>query len=404
MNLKLHFNYHCLCPKGQLKKGTILAKDEDSAQALLLKKRYKVLHLQAAAPKALILPAKVPLSVLSHFARELSTLLQSGLPTLQAIEHIQKNTPNKSPLLPILQEVPAKLRMGKHLSAALSTAHKALGDVFVSNLLTGEASGALANNLADFANWAESLLEARGKLLHMLIYPGIVLVSATSLFLGLMIGVVPTLESLFITLAGPGQSLPSSLSFLLAISKALQTPFFWVFFSLIFATIGFLIVSQKTAIRSLRYRLLTALPLRKQVYLSENLELFRLLAFLTKGGTPLYEAVVLASNTLKSPRLQDLLFDVKQGLLKGEPLSQILTTVPLFKPQYIGLIDAAGKAGTLPETFLHLSQQTNNELQNSLKRALAWAEPLIILAVALMIGGIILAFMLPLLSVMDRLL
>jgi general secretion pathway protein F len=326
--------------------------------------------------------------------RELGALLQAGLPLDKALAVLSEN-PELLGGADLLARVRDEVREGRGLSRALEERLRGIRGDEVAVLASGEAAGNLAGVCLDLAEHVEGAAEVREQIRTALVYPA--LVSGLALLvLGVMVGVLlPVYDRL---LGGLNQPMPPFTAFVLGIGRVLRHP------AGLLALAGVAALLLRSILRLRRHpdlflpRLRYKLPILGAALASLARARFaRTLSMLLQGGVPLPAALITAGQATGSARLAEACRGVSEQVSQGTRLADALENVPVLGQDVPGWVRAGEASGGLADLLSHAARGYGRAWERGLRRALALLEPLLIVAVGLLILGVALAVLLPML-------
>ena len=421
------FRYKALAQSGAIDQGVLTAKDVASAQRQLRVQKLTPLSVnltsgtpqvsQAEERDSLPLPdvetAKAQLGKVSsggrvktkkkrfdredvlRFTAEMSVLLKAGLPLDRAMkvqiesaaEGVQKN---------LLEELLDALKGGKALSAGLEKRPDVFDQLYINMVRSGEASGHLADVLAELAAYLERSKTVRASVVSALTYPAILAaVAALSVFV-MLAYVVPEFEALFDDM---GESLPLLTQFIVSLGD-LVSAWGWL---LLVASVGLFIWLRRWAATQqgrewLDLKSLT-LPLVGSIMLKYEVARFaRTMGTLLHNGVAMLRATDIAVGTVGNSLIRASLVELPQTIKRGGRLSQALDP-RVFSPVALQMVRVGEESGSLDTMLIELAQVSEAEVEDEVKRALTLLEPALILGMGGIIAIIIMGILMGILSV-----
>ena len=336
----------------------------------------------------------------SHFARRLSTLLEAGIPLLQALEmmtfHEEKLTLQQEQWKSVKEYVEA----GSDLSEALSLLHPSPNSFVLSMIRAGEYTGTLGKVLSEVADELDQEHAYQKKIKSALSYPLFLFCAVFVVLYVLSVWVLPMYEKLFISM---GAELPFLTRVIFACGRKLPVVL-WSGLGLI--TSGLLVMrltSPELWIKRLE-RSLGHFPLLGKVYRLRDLVQFtRILERLLSAGIPLLEALRLTVGTLRSPEMLELTNQLVLSVRQGNRMAPMLRASQVFPKEGAEMIAVAEETGQLDRMLHYVMQIFRSELEEKLDRLTRMIEPALILAVAGLIGLVAAGVMLPIFDLSSHL-
>lgn len=332
------------------------------------------------------------------FTNELALLIKSGLTFTKAIEIILKEEKNKK-FKDILKRIHKNLTIGKNIYDSFKPFENTFGSTYLYILKIGELSGNIVEGLEDISKSLEFDLSRQKKLKGILIYP-IVVISLTFLIVSfLLIYILPS----FITIFEENQiQLPLVTRILLGISKNFH---YILLFIICILTIIFIInmyINKNKYKRIRRDKFLLNIFLfgeLKKLLLASNL--YHSFSVLLNAGIGMIESLEILYTNNNNYYLKDRLFEVKKAILAGNNIATSFKNLNLYNDRFSILISVGEESGYLSENFLQISKILKEDFDYKLKKLLAILEPLVVLILGIIVGFVVLAIYLPILSIGD---
>ena len=327
------------------------------------------------------------------FFRTLSNLLDAGIPLVEAVDSFASDEENKR-LKVFFKKVVNNLKEGSSFSEALKSA--GLKDPVVLSLIaSGEKSALLPKNLLVIANILEKKESTKAKFIQALIYPAVLLVVSFGVVIFMIVSVVPKVEAIYKTAK---VSLPLSTKFLLFLSSFLQNYYPYLLLVLTIIIIIFLFLLRKY--RQIYDKTLLKLPLIGDIILFSELSRF----FLTFGdllsaGIQVVDAYSTATDTVTNEYLKTSLKSKLDFIKRGISISEVFSELPFIPKIAIQVLRAGENSGSLAKMNLRISKYLEEEANRKLKILTSLLEPVTMLIVGLIVGFIVYALLLPILSI-----
>ena len=328
------------------------------------------------------------------FTRQLATLVNAGLPLEEAMSAVAQQTSRKR-ARKIFMAVRSRVVEGQTLTRAMSEHPGTFNELYRSTVGAGEQSGQLDNVLENLANYLEKQYESRRNIQSALYYPILLFVVAVVIVGGLMTSVVPTIVEVFET---TGQDLPLVTVLLITISEFLQR---WVWALLIGILIGLFLIRYSLSIGPIRtawHRLKLSLPSFGWFARSLNAARYaNTLAILGSSGVPLVEGMKIASNVVNL-WIRKLLEQAYTHVSEGTSLNKALDTTKQFPPIFIHMIASGEMSGSLDKMLFKSAEYQQQDLQRIIDTMVELFRPTMLLFMAGMVFFIMIAVLLPILS------
>jgi len=390
------FNYKAKDKQGRLVTGEVEAAGVNDAAKLVRGKGLYVISisLKIDSPFALIkrLRDRVTGRDVATFTRQLSTMINAGLPITEALLILR--TQSKGSMGKIVAQITADVEAGESLSASMSKHSKIFSKTYVALIKSGEVGGVMDAVLARLADNMEKQQEFGGKVKGALIYPAIIVIGMFVVSLIMMIFVIPRLTSLY---GEFNATLPLPTRILIGISNFFVQ--FW-YIMIGIAGIGFysLTTYRQTKIgRRKTDELIFKIPifgdLQRQVLLTE---LTRTLALMVGAGVSILEALNITSEVVGNSVISDALKDTAKQVEKGFPIAYSFARHPEAFPFILSQMVAVGEeTGKMDEVLTKISHIFEVESDERVKGLTSAIEPLVMVLLGLGVGFLVIAVILP---------
>jgi type IV pilus assembly protein PilC len=337
---------------------------------------------------------KVKLEPFLVFNQQFLTLIRAGLPILGSIELLARR--QKIPHFRAqLEDVAVRVKNGESISSAFE-AQGGFPVVYTTTLLAGERSGNLEEVLQRYLDFQRVSLTFRKKLLASLIYPAVLVVMVTGLFIFLITFVVPRFAELYDQL---GTKLPGITTFMLDFGKDAQH--YGLYFGAAVGLIVFLfsrwIKTDAGAMAVDKVRIGT--PLVGGVWLKYQVGLFaRTLSTLLTGGLPLVPSLEVAARSIDSRQIGSAVFASVETVREGKGLSTSLAGTKVFPELAIEMIEVGESTGALPQMLNSVAEFFEEDVQTNLTAAMSLIEPAILIGMGLVVVTILISLYYPIFS------
>lgn len=329
------------------------------------------------------------------FTRQLATLVNAGLPLEEAMSAVAQQTTRKR-ARKIFMSVRTRVVEGQTLTKAMAEHPGTFNELYRSTVGAGEQSGQLDNVLENLANYLEKQFESRRNVQSALYYPVLLFIVAIIIVGGLMTSVVPTIVEVF---RSTGEALPLVTVMLITVSEFLRV---WAWAVLIGILLFLLLVRYSlsiTAIRMAWHRVKLKLPSLGWFARSMNAARYaNTLAILGSSGVPLVDGMKIASNVVNNLWIRKLLEQAYTHVSEGTSLNRALDTTKQFPPIFIHMIASGEMSGSLDKMLFKSAEYQQQELQRIIDTLVELFRPTMLLMMAGMVFFIMIAVLLPILS------
>ena len=354
---------------------------------------------QTAAKKSgLFSKTRVSQDDLGILTRELATLLKAGLPLDRSME-ILIGLAEKPAVGELLVAIRNDVRGGASLSKALDPHRDVFTRFYVNMVKAGEVGGALGNVLMRLADHMERSKEVRDNVVSALVYPAILFTVAVASVLILVIFVVPQFKQIF---DQSGKALPFATEVVLAVG--IFTRQFWpILFAGAALAIWLLLRSLSNPVSRAKWdvKFLRWPIMGKLVTKVEMARFARSLATLLQNGVPLLAGLSILKDTMGNVVFRDAVEIVARDLKEGRGMAKPMNEANVFPKLAVQMIAVGEETGKLDEMLFQVAEVYDREVAAAVKRALALIEPVMIIGLALLIGGIIMSLLVAMFGLMD---
>ncbi len=388
------FVYVAATPKGRRTFGLRQARSE-RALADNLRRDKLVLLRTWKLPAALASVPRLTLRDQVELNSQLAMLLTRGVPLVESLEV------TATVVSPGMQPVVERMRELVQGGTSFADACRKVGvfdEITVSVYQAAERTGDLGGSAAQLAETARRQQAIKGKAATVMLYPSVVLTIAVCAALVLIIGVVPRIGE---AMEGAGAKIPGYTRVLVEVGRFLQAEWLWALAGV--AGVAIVMVIARREVVAAMGRFSRSLPALKQVILvQESARFFSVMAALTKAGVPLADALGAAIGAVRHPRLHAQLKTLRTRLVEGGVLHALIDKVDALPLATRRLLMAAERAGDLDTAFDGLARDMADELDRRTSRLMALLEPAVIVVMFLIIGSLVLALMIPMMTMSNQ--
>jgi type IV pilus assembly protein PilC len=393
------FSYTARDAKGELKSATIEAQSREDVVAQLRRLRMNVVKIEDAgkAPRKKM-GGSIKMRDVVIFTRQFSTMINSGLPLVQALDILAKQTENKT-LADVTRQVVFDVESGNTVADALKKHPKAFSDLYVNMVAAGEAGGILDTILMRLAVFMEKNDALVRKVKGAMIYPAVIATVAAGAICILLIFVIPTFQRMFESV---NTELPLPTRIVIQASAFLQG--YW--YVLILA--GF--VGQwlfrrwyKTPNGKLQIdKLMLKAPVLGDVIRKSAVSRFtRTLGTLISSGVSILDGLEITAKTSGNRVIQDAIMQSRASIAGGDTISAPLAKSNVFPPMVISMIAVGEQTGGLDEMLSKIADFYDEEVDAAVAGLLALMEPAMIVFLGGVVGGMIVAMYLPIFNMIN---
>src|SRR5476649_1205004 len=373
--------------------NTIGAGTEQAAIAALLNRNLLVLSIQEkVGKKGKAKGGKVALADLVVFTRQFATMIDAGIAIVQTLQALAEQSPNKV-MRDTIKDICTRVESGESLSEALSKHPKAFNKLYVAMVSAGEKGGLLAEIMARLATYLENTDRLRKKVKTAMMYPTTVSVVAVGITIFLLVKVIPVFKDVY---QGFGAKLPAPTQFLMDISDLLRH---WLPLVLIAGggvVYGWLYYIKTKPGREFWDRNRLKLPVFGQIAHKICLARFtRTLASLVRSGVPILDVLQIVSQTVGNVIMEKAVKTAATNIERGEGISAALGKNPIFPSMIIRMLSAGEQTGNIDNMLERVADFLDEEIDNTLSGLMSLIEPLLIVFLGVVIGGMVICMFLP---------
>ncbi|MEI7865384.1 MAG: type II secretion system F family protein [Chthoniobacterales bacterium] len=340
--------------------------------------------------------------VLMIFTRQLATLIDSGLPLTRGLTVLGKQEPD-----PVLRKTISKLadavQGGSTFSDALGSHPKIFNKLYVNMVKAGELGGVMELVLVRLADFQEKAQKLKNKVVSAMFYPVIVLVIAVVIMGFLLVFIVPKFQQIFADMLG-GKPLPALTQFVIGASDLVKNNFLLLIAGAVAVFVGFKILARFPAGRAIIDQVKLKMPLFGDLIRKSAISRFsRTLGTLVTSGVPILQALNITRDTAGNVVLAKSIQTVHDSVQEGESIVSPMEKSGVFPPMVVSMIDVGEETGQLPEMLLKVADVYDDEVDNTVAGLTSLLEPVMIVFLAVVVGTIVIALFLPLISIISSL-
>lgn len=328
-----------------------------------------------------------------NFVKNLNIMLKSGISIDEALASLGPQTQSKK-FRKIINVLKSDAEKGVSLSNSITKVKKDFGDVFISLVRTGDASGTLEENLNFLADWLERNENLKKEINAALLYSKIILSATFLLGGGLTVFVLPRLIPLFTSL---NVKLPLVTRILFKIALFIQNDWYFVIFGIISFIILIMLLNKLLLTRQLFHLFYIRMPMFGTLVSDYQLTLISQIFYtLLKSGISIDEALKITSEGATNIHYKKSLEKIMNRIIQGVSFEEALKDYPKLYPQtFINIVSVGEKSGTLENSFSYLSEFYSKEVNNKTKKLPILIEPLLLLFIGLTVGFVAIAIISP---------
>jgi len=345
---------------------------------------------------------KVPTKVLTVFTRQLSTLISAGLPLLRSLRTLGKQEKNVN-LRKIMAGLAESVEGGTTFSEALAQHPKAFNKLYVNMVKAGELGGVLEIVLTRLAEFAEKSQRIRGKVTSAMVYPIVVLTIAVGIVSFLMLFIVPKFEAIFQDMLG-GRPLPAITQIIMDLSRFIQGNFLLIAVVLVILVVAARLALRLPAMAAAVDAYKLKLPLFGDLLTKTSVARFsRTLGTLVSSGVPILQALQITRDTAGNERVSKAIETIHDNVKEGESMVAPMEASQIFPPMVVSMVQVGEETGQLPDMLTKVADVFEEEVDTAVAGLTSLLEPIMIVLLALIVGTIVVALFLPLITIIQDL-
>jgi type IV pilus assembly protein PilC len=394
------YTYTARALNGDLKTATIEAPNRDEVITQLRKQRLNVVKIdeKKEADKKKKKGGKISMRDIVIFTRQFSTMINAGLPLVQALDILAKQSENPA-LKDVTMSVVFDVESGHTVADAFRKHPNAFSDLYVNMVAAGEAGGILDTILMRLATFMEKNDALVRKVKGAMIYPGVISSVAAIAISVLLIFVIPTFEKMF---ASVGLALPLPTRVVIAMSKFL-TGYWWAVIAV--GVSGFYAFKNYYATNDGKLvidRLMLKAPVLGDVLRKSSVSRFtRTLGTLIGSGVSILEGLEITAKTAGNRVISDAIMESRASIAGGETIAAPLQKSQVFPPMVISMIAVGEQTGGLDEMLSKIADFYDEEVDAAVSNLLSLMEPVMIVFLGVVVGGMVVAMYLPIFDMIN---
>jgi len=345
---------------------------------------------------------KVPGKTLTVFTRQLSTLISAGLPLLRSLRTLGKQEKDAN-LKKIMAGLSESVEGGTTFSEALTQHPKAFNKLYVNMVKAGELGGVLEIVLTRLAEFAEKSQRIKGKVTSAMVYPLVVLTIAVGIVTFLMLFIVPKFEAIFKDMLG-GRPLPFITQMIMDLSRFIQGNFILIAVAIIVTVVAARFAMKMPGVAAAVDNYKLKIPLFGDMLTKTSVARFsRTLGTLVSSGVPILQALNITRDTAGNLRVSKAVESIHDNVKEGESMVTPMEASGIFPPMVVSMVQVGEETGQLPDMLTKVADVFEEEVDNAVSGLTSLLEPVMIVLLALVVGTIVVALFLPLITIIQDL-
>ena len=377
---------------GRLRSGKIRARNLADASKKVQARGLTDVSVRRATEKKGGLFKRVSTRDLAIFARQFAVMIEAGIPIVQALEILAEQTQNGY-FSSVISEVRGMVETGKTLAESMEKFPKAFPTLLVQMVAVGETGGALAETLREVATYYEKMDNLKRRIRAAMMYPTIVLVITVLIVGGLLIFVVPQFAKIY---ADMGAQLPGPTLLVVNLSRVLIHNIIWV----IIGTIVLIVLFKKLLSTKKGKALWDSFILRVIIFgplvrKSSIARFARTLSILLSSGVPILQSLEITAKASGNYVIAEAVMKAREKVGEGKTIGGPLRETGIFPPLVVHLVTVGEQTGRLSEMLDRIATFYEEEVDAAVEGLSSIIEPVMLLFIGVVVGGILIALYLP---------
>jgi type IV pilus assembly protein PilC len=392
------FTYTARSTTGELKSATIDAPNRDEVIKQLKQQRLNVVKIDEGSATKKKRGGRIKMRDIVIFTRQFSTMINAGLPLVQALDILATQSENPA-LKDVTRQVVFDVESGNTVADALRKHPAAFTDLYVNMVAAGEAGGILDTILMRLAVFMEKNDALIRKVKGAMIYPSVIMSVAAIAITVLLVFVIPTFQTMF---ASAGIALPLPTRIVIGMSHALKSYWYMVLGGIIAIVITIKRYYRTPNGKLTIDKLLLKMPVLGDVLRKSAVSRFtRTLGTLISSGVSILDGLEITAKTSGNRVIQDAIMESRSSIAGGDTIAAPLKKSAVFPPMVISMIAVGEQTGGLDEMLTKIADFYDEEVDAAVSGLLALMEPVMIVFLGVVVGGMVVAMYLPIFDMVN---
>ncbi len=395
------FKYRITDKYGKDKKGTVEANSEEAAMAKL-KGDGAVVHSVKETTSVddaawnISIGNPVKLKDITLFCRQFYSILNAGVTVVDGLKMLEDSTENKV-LRKSIYNVQVNVEKGETLANAMALEGKVFPDLLINMVAAGEATGNLSIAFERICTQFEKDQKLRSMLIGAMIYPVVVLVVAVIVVIVLMVVVIPQFQEVFKQM---GEQLPLPTRIVIAVSDFMIAHLIWVIGGII-GLIALIIWFKNTETgKQFTSRMCLKIPIIKDFSIKNASAKFSMtMSTLVMSGVPIVEALGIVANVVENRVVRRVLNDAREDVMQGVPMSEPIEASEVFPQMVYHMLRIGEETGNTEAMLDKVAEYYEQEVETATKNLTTAMEPAVIILLAIVVGGVVGAIVMPMMQI-----
>ncbi len=396
-----NFKYTVKNQEGKTISASTHAKTRENLIDLLRKQEFTIISIEEDTNirvKGVSIAKKVKLDDLVIFSRQLATMVEAGIPLVGVLDILSQQIENKG-FGETIKKLRDDIETGSSFSQALAKHPRIFSVLYINMVKAGESSGMLDEILNRVSVYLEKTATLQRKVKSAMIYPIAVITISIGITIFLLVKVVPTFKGIFDMLGG---ALPLPTQVLLTISDFMRKWFLFAIIGLIIFVVAIMRYIKTEKGRLVLDIILLKLPVFGNIIKKVSVAKFsRTFSTLIKSGVPILSSLDIVAKTSGNMIVERAVNNAKKAVREGKNLAEPLSHSPVFPPMVVRMIAVGEQAGELEKMLSKIADFYDEQVDAAVSGLTSLIEPMIILFLGVIVGGIVLAIFMPIFKITE---
>jgi type IV pilus assembly protein PilC len=383
---------------GEFKKGSMDARDDADLVAILRQQNVSVTKVRTKSRDInLSFGSGVRLRDIVIFTRQFATMIDAGLPLVQALDILANQSDNKN-FRKVLADVKGRVEGGSSFSDALRSHPKVFDELFVNLIAAGEVAGILDTIMMRLATHIEKSMKLRTKVKSAMVYPIAVGIIAVGVIIIMMWKVIPVFENMFKDM-GAG-ALPSLTQFVLDMSRGFVNNIVFIFGGIIIIIVGTTALYRTRKGKKFFHTVFLKMPIIGMVLRKTAVARFtRTFGTLLSSGVPILDAMEIVAKTAGNIVIEEAIMKVRQQVSEGKDVATPLMQTRVFPPMVVQMIGVGEQTGAMDQMLAKIADFYEEEVDQAVNALTSLMEPIMIVFLGGIIGTIMISMYMPIFEI-----
>lgn len=398
------YKYEATDKNGKEKKGVVEAANEQQAINKLKADGAMVTSIRESnsisdASWNITIGNPVKKKDITIFCKQFYSILNAGVTVIDGLRMVVEQTENKE-LRKALMNVQINVEKGDSLADAMAGEGKIFPDLLIHMVAAGEATGNLEIAFDRICTQFDKDMKLTSMVRSAMIYPIVVLIVAIGVVIILMVTVIPQFQ---VTFKEMGEELPLPTQLVISLSNFMVTNIVWVIGGIV-AFIALILLGKSTEPgKRITSQLALILPMIKAFAVKNAAAKFSMtMSTLIASGVSVVESLEIASNVIENRVIRKSLYECREQVMEGVPMSEPIADAEIFPPMLHHMLKIGEDTGTTEQMLDKVAEYYEAEVEEATKNLTTAMEPMIIIVLAVLVGGVIGSIVMPMLSIYEN--